>query len=455
LDATLLWAQVVPGTDPRAVQLMALRRWFAGLTLCSPEAYPSRFGLWAWLAGLGALLLLALAVQGPLRAIRQLLDVPGHARVAVAALGRLRRSARAVAVLLGAAVLSWTGWQFRFFASQERLEDLAILLKTRSVGEVAAEQGLLAALTPLRDLCGLGDTLVLLVAASVVVFKLSADRWGSGIGAKAAADALEMGPAEGPPPWTTFAWGGAWLYALYRLAGHVLQPGGLPPASCLVIESAVVPPLMLLADALVLAWVLLELRQADAEPTDGGLGPDVAAAVALIPGAALACLAALPARYAAVFAWLVPEPLRGVEPLGTALRGLIPGRGLIVLQAGSLALLGVAGVVALGRGRWVAGVFRLLRAEGGRLVAAVAGASAAAGCLSAAAYAAVLSLPAQPWVLNAADSYAHYATLPLGLLLLATLVELASRALPAPPPSAEGLPVPEEAEAQAAGFDLA
>ncbi len=63
-------------------------------------------------------------------------------------------------------MLSWTVWQFRSFGSQERLEDLVILLKTKSVGEVAVEQGLLAALTPLRDLCGLGDTLVLVVAVS-------------------------------------------------------------------------------------------------------------------------------------------------------------------------------------------------------------------------------------------------------------------------------------------------
>ena len=39
----------------------------------------------------------------------------------------------------------------------------------------------------------------------------------------------------------------------------------------------------------------------------------------------------------------------------------------------------------------------------------------------------VLSLPIQTWVLGAADSYAHYATLPVGLLLTAGLVELFHR----------------------------
>ena len=68
---------------------------------------------------------------------------------------------------------------------------------------------------------------------------------------------------------------------------------------------------------------------------------------------------------------------------------------------------------------------RLLAAEGGHLVAALAMAGVAAGVLSAVAYAIVLLLPAQSWVLNAADSYAHFLTLPVGLWTLAALIELA------------------------------
>jgi hypothetical protein len=37
-------------------------------------------------------------------------------------------------------------------------------------------------------------------------------------------------------------------------------------------------------------------------------------------------------------------------------------------------------------------------------------------------------MPAQPWILLAADSYAHYAGLPVGLVGLAALVELGERA---------------------------
>src|SRR5262245_23332886 len=104
-----LWAQV-PGTDPNAIPSMALRRWFAGLTLSSPEGAPGRFGLVAWLVGLGVLLVLAIVAQGPVRAVRQFFDVPGHARAASAAIGRLRRATWPVAVLLATAVVAWTSW---------------------------------------------------------------------------------------------------------------------------------------------------------------------------------------------------------------------------------------------------------------------------------------------------------------------------------------------------------
>ena len=57
-------------------------------------------------------------------------------------------------------------------------------------------------------------------------------------------------------------------------------------------------------------------------------------------------------------------------------------------------------------------------------------AGVAACVLSALAYSVVLLLPPAGWVLPAADSYAHYATLPVGLWTLAALVELAQRSLP-------------------------
>jgi hypothetical protein len=70
----------------------------------------------------------------------------------------------------------------------------------------------------------------------------------------------------------------------------------------------------------------------------------------------------------------------------------------------------------------------------------VGAAGVAAGAGAAAAYLVVLSLPPQTWVLSAADGYAHYASLPVGLLTLAAVVELAERALPAATLAAEDAP---------------
>jgi len=103
------------------------------------------------------------------------------------------------------------------------------------------------------------------------------------------------------------------------------------------------------------------------------------------------------------------------------------------VQGAALVTLGLAGAVAWSRGSAtsaVRGYLRLLAAEGGHLVALVALAGLAAGGGAALAYLMVLSLPASPWVLAAADGYAHYATLPVGLLLLAALVELGERTRP-------------------------
>ncbi len=48
------------------------------------------------------------------------------------------------------------------------------------------------------------------------------------------------------------------------------------------------------------------------------------------------------------------------------------------------------------------------------------------------AYLAILSLPVSSWLLAAADGYAHYATLPVGLALVSAVVELGERRCPWP-----------------------
>ncbi len=119
----------------------------------------------------------------------------------------------------------------------------------------------------------------------------------------------------------------------------------------------------------------------------------------------------------------------------TVLGPLIGGWGIVSLQGAALLVVGIAGVAPWCGGRWqstLKGYGRLLRVEGGHLVGALAIGGVLAGVLAGFGYLIILSLPTQPWVLPAADSYAHYATLAVGLGLLASLVELGSRALSEP-----------------------
>jgi hypothetical protein len=117
---------------------------------------------------------------------------------------------------------------------------------------------------------------------------------------------------------------------------------------------------------------------------------------------------------------------------------------MVDLQAAAVSTVGLLGAVAWSRGTAgdaLKGYFRMLAAEGGHLVAALATGGLAAGGVSALAYMLVLSLPYSTWALSAADSYAHYGTLLVGLLLLAAMVELGERSLPMASPAQDRIAV--------------
>ena len=72
----------------------------------------------------------------------------------------------------------------------------------------------------------------------------------------------------------------------------------MPFGNCLVVETILIPIAMVVVDGFLLAWLLAELRNAGLDVAgEGRLDP--LQAVALMPAAALACVAALPARYVA------------------------------------------------------------------------------------------------------------------------------------------------------------
>ncbi|MEW4571230.1 hypothetical protein AB1L88_25440 [Tautonia sp. JC769] len=414
----ILWAQTVP--DEFEMPLMALRRWFWGQTLSSASVVPGSEGFWAWMLGLLVLLLVAMVAQGPVRALGQLFDLPGHIRLFGAAVERLRASARLVMILLGASVISWTSSLLVRYRSPLGLADLSLLSRTRSVPEAALEHGILAALTPLRDLFSLADLLVLLGIAVVVAFRFSADRWGT--------DAMDQRDRV-RPGWVTVSWIAASAYGAYRLVAIVASADDLPIGGGLYVEPLVVPALMLISDGLLAAWVLVELRRAerssDVEPIE------VAAIFALVPAAMLGCLAVMPARYLAAMSYLaLPYVPDGFAR--SVLAPMLGGWGLVSIQGAALVMVGLVGAAPWCRGGWrgaLKGYGRLLRAEGGHLVATLLLGGVAAAVPVVLAYGLVLSLPPQPWVLPAADSYAHYVTLVVGLGLLAALVELGNRSV--------------------------
>lgn len=427
-----IWAQTAPDpSNPGAVALLALRRWCGSLTLSSPRSAPGSHGVWVLLAGWGMLLLFVLMAQGPGRALRQLFDVPGHLKLIGEGIGRLRRSAGAVAILIGLAVLSWTGAQALLFWRESGRADLLALLRTRSLGELAVEQGVLAAVTPLRDVAGLADNMPLLIVAVIALFRASIEPQ----------DDEEPGPATGRsfggprPGWTTLAWGTGFVYILYRIVARLAASPELPFGNCLVIETILIPLGMAFVDGFLLAWLLATLRNAGLDDTDEvRFAP--AQAIALMPAASIACLAALPARYVAAFVLLandhLPTSVHSTE-IGNYIRWQLGDWGLADVQAAAMLTVGMAGTIAWTRGRSIdalRGYGRLLADEGGHLLAALMLAGMACGVLSGVAYAVVLLLPPQSWVLNAADSYAHYATLPIGLWTLAAMIELGRRSLP-------------------------
>ena len=236
-------------------------------------------------------------------------------------------------------------------------------------------------MTPLRDVAGLADNLPLLIVAAIVVFRASIEPQRSG---EPGASAAGSGRGRAQPGWTTIVWGISALYILYRIVARAAGSPELPFGNCLVVETILIPIAMAVVDGFLLAWLLAELRNAGLDVAgEGRLDP--LQAVALMPAAALACVAALPARYVAAFVVLandhLPTSIQNT-PVGGYIRWQLGDWGLTDLQAVALVVVGLAGAVAWTRGRIgeaIVGYARLLATEGGHLVAALAMAAVAAG----------------------------------------------------------------------------
>src|SRR5262249_51465831 len=137
---------------------------------------------------------------------------------------RMHRAGGVVAAVIGFMVMSWTGAQAFVFYRESGRTDLLSLTRSRRLGELAAEQGILSALTPLRDVAGLADNLPLLVVAVIVLFRASIEPQRAG--EPSLATGQNRGRAQ--PGWTTVAWGTGALYILYRMVARAAGSPELP-----------------------------------------------------------------------------------------------------------------------------------------------------------------------------------------------------------------------------------
>ena len=97
----------------------------------SPAAVPNLHPLWAFAAGLGVLLLLAVAIQGPLALLKQLFDLAGNAYLVRKSAGRVWQAHRLVSVAIGATVISSTASQAWVYSQESGQAALLMVTKSR------------------------------------------------------------------------------------------------------------------------------------------------------------------------------------------------------------------------------------------------------------------------------------------------------------------------------------
>jgi hypothetical protein len=425
----LIIAQTTNSAD---AMLLALKRWVGGGTLTSPDAVASPdFQARFWLLGLLLMVLAGLLRQGPRAVFVGLFDWSEARRLVGLGLRRLKQRPVVPLALGGFLLLSWTTIQLIHYADPLGVDNLQKSLRTKTLPVLSLEQGLLAALTPLRDLTNLADCWPLVAAAALIAFYFTSKlQW-------VPQSTMHRG-LKNAQLWAQFFWIAASVWLFYRMVVGGSSEGGLPLNSGAYIEILLEPLFMLVIDAVLLSWILTELRDAPFTDNDTLL-PNVEHVLNLLPGLILVNFLIVPGRYFAHGLWLVWNSV--VDLIAT--NGVVPPAvvqyvvwglswGILDMQAIAFPLMILTGAAAWGRGS-IRETFRIasrMLARGASTIFLITLFCGLLNLISTALISTlILSHPTEPWVLMSADSYCHYASLYIGLSLVSCFVQMGEEAL--------------------------
>lgn len=412
--------------------LLALKRWVAGATLTSPDTVPSPdFQSRFWLLGLLLMIAISLIAQGPRRFFTGLLEWSTVRQVIHLSFRRLRSRPLVPVVLGGMWLVSWSTTQLLQYDSRSGSDNLQMSLRTKTLSAFSLEQGVLAALTPLRDLSNLADCWPLVAAGIFLAFQYNSNlQW--------IPRSSMSSPMQSSSFWTQVFWIIGCLWLVYRTVIGVSGDDGLPLNTGAYIEVVLEPAIMLIIDSFLLAWVVTEIRDSTVAQSDQML-PDFEKVVNLAPAIFLVNFLIVPGRYFAHALWLVWNSLVDyISVAGSASSTIVNyviwglSWGILDMQAIAFPCIVLAGSVAWSQGsirQLLRVAFRMFRNHGASIFLMVVFLGLINVISAAMITTLILSHPVEPWVFLAAASYCHFTTLFTGLLTLSGLIELGEQSL--------------------------
>lgn len=416
----------VPTPAPPPTIAPLLRRFFQ-----SGLAQPPGSIAYVLLALIAALVLFAV-VAGLLQRdwnkwLRGLFDVRGHFEQIGAGLEIIRRNKRPLWVTLVAAVISWSVWALKVWRERTNIADIESMLQVHgnSAASFAWSNALAASLAPLRDLLSLGDLLPLAIIACLVLFARTAEI-SQHLRTKTRAMENVMLKRRVGTIWVAMI-----VLVAYRVIGFTMDPVTTvtaPTASgCLYIDALLLPVALLVADGMLLSWVLAEYGRGVCGRFEWD-SSDTAAFARGIPAAMCACGLANLGRYLALgFAMWEQQSNSPTKWSAKTWEPLILAAS--ILQVIGLVWFAFPAVLAVERRGRLKDKFSsfvtLLRRAGGKVVGFTVLGLVLNMAVVVPFYWIFGKMQAETWSLVGAASYGHYATLLLGLVLLAGATQLA------------------------------